>query len=64
MKELTPFERFQEHTLSLSVCFLLHKASLLVFSFLPCSVLPTAAQLHPESAMLWLVVTVSQIQTF
>lgn len=32
MKELTPFEGFQEHTLSLSVCFLLHKASLLSYS--------------------------------
>lgn len=32
MKELTPFEGFQEHALSLSVCFLLHKASLLSYS--------------------------------
>lgn len=35
MKELTPFEGFQEHTLSLSVCFLLHKASLLSYSLSP-----------------------------
>lgn len=63
MKELTPFEGFQEHTLSLSVCFLLCKASLLVHFLSPCSMLPTAAQLHPESAVAWLVVAVSQIQT-
>lgn len=35
MKELTPFEGFQEHTLSLSVCFPFHKASLLSYSLSP-----------------------------
>lgn len=39
------------------------KPPCLAIPFLPCSVFPTAAQLHPERATVWLVVAVSQMQT-
>jgi len=55
MKELTPFEGFQEHTLLLSVCFLLHKASLLSYSLSPlcCVVHCIPATTRKGKALAW-----------